>query len=67
MASKLHTPVEERVTDPDGWHPRHRRRIREWAEARVFWRRGAPSYPTREARAVRPIPRAAVHAMKAAA
>lgn len=65
--SKLNVPVEERVTDPERWHPRHRRRVREWAEARVFWRRGAPSYPTREARAVRPIPYGAVRAMKEAA
>lgn len=63
MSAKLHVSVEERVTDPERRHPRHRRAIREWAEARVFWRRGAPSYPTREARAVRPMPRAAVRAI----
>ncbi len=61
--SKLHTSVEERVTDPDRWHPGLRRKVREWAEARVFWRRGAPTYPTREARTVRPTPIGAVRAM----
>lgn len=63
MSAKLHVPVEERLTDPDDRHPRHRRRIREWAEARVVWRRGPVSYPTREARAVRPVPAAAIRAM----
>jgi hypothetical protein len=65
--SKLNVPVEERVTDPENWHPHHRRRVREWAEARVFWRRGAPSYPTRAARSVRPTPRGAVRAMRTVA
>jgi hypothetical protein len=67
MTAKLHTSVEERFTDPENRHPRHRRKIREWAETRVFWRRGPASYPTREARALRPVPAAAVRAMKAAA
>lgn len=65
--SKLSVPVEERVTDPERWHPRHRRRVREWAEVRVFWRRGKPTYPTREARAVAPTPKGAVRAMRAVA
>lgn len=67
MTAKLHTSVEERFTDPENRHPRHRRRIREWAEARVFWRRGPASYPTREARQVRAIPKGALRAMKGAA
>lgn len=61
--SKLQVSVEERVTDPDRWHPRMRRRVREWAEAKVVWRRGPASYPTRDARVVRPVPRSAVRAM----
>lgn len=65
--TKLHTTVEERATDPDNWHPRLRRRIHEWAETRVFWRRGAPTYPTREARAVRPTPAGAARAMQVVA
>ena len=65
--SKLHIPVEERVTDPDRWHPRHRRVVREWAEARVFWRRRPPSYPTRELRALRATPADAIRKMKEAA
>lgn len=69
MSAKLHTSVEERLTDPDNRHPRMRRSIREWAEAKVIWRRGRPSYPTRDARALRPVPSAAIRAMagKAAA
>ncbi|WP_144795733.1 hypothetical protein [Microbacterium paludicola] len=67
MGAKLHTTVDERLTDPDSRHPRLRRQIREWAEARVFWRRGKPSYPTREARVVRPVPSSAIRAMKEAA
>lgn len=63
MGAKLHTTVEERLTDPESRHPRARRLIREWAEARVFWRRGKPSYPTRELRAVRPVPASAIRAM----
>lgn len=67
--TKLHTSVDERTTDPDRWHPGLRRKVREWAETRIFPRRGAPIYPTREARATRPMPRAAVRALtgKAAA
>lgn len=69
MSAKLHTSVEERLTDPDSRHPRARRGIREWAEAKVIWKRGPVSYPTRAARALRPVPTAAVRAMsgKAAA
>lgn len=63
----MHTTVDERLTDPEKRHPAARRKIREWAEARVFWRRGKPSYPTREARAVTPTPRGAVRAMRAVA
>ena len=61
--TKLHATVEERLTDPERWHPRMRRRVREWAEAKVIWRRGPASYPTREARSVRPTPPSAVRAM----
>lgn len=65
--TRLHVAVEERVTDPDRWHPRLRRRVKEWAETRVYWRRSAPSYPTREARAARVTPLDAVRKLKAAA
>lgn len=67
--SKLSVSVEERVTDPERWHPRLRRRVREWAETKIVLRRGAPLYPTREARNLRPIPAGALRAMagKAAA
>lgn len=67
MGAKLHVTVGERVVDPDLRHPRERRAIREWAEVRVFWRRGKPSYPTREIRQVRPVPPAALRSLKGAA
>lgn len=64
MSSRLHVTVEERSSDPDRWHPGLRRKVKEWAEARVFWRRGAPSYPTREAAKLRPMPSAAIRAIR---
>ncbi len=62
--SKLHVSVEERTTDPDRWHPRLRRRVKEWAEAKVYWRRGAPSTPTRDAVRLRPTPSSAIRAIR---
>jgi len=64
MSAKLHTSVDERLTDPAVRHPAQRRKIREWAEARVFWRRGKPSYPTRELRALRPVSQRAIAALR---
>lgn len=64
MSAKLETSVDERLTDPQKWHPRKRRAVREWAEARVFWKRGKPSYPTRELRALRPVPQGAIQALR---
>lgn len=69
MSAKLNVSIEERFTDPERWHPGLRRRVREWAEAKVIWRRGPASYPTRDARTLRPVPPSAIRAMtgKAAA
>ncbi len=64
MTAKLHTSVDERLTDPEKRHPAARRKIKEWAEARVFWRRGKPSYPTRELRQLRPVPQGAIRALR---
>lgn len=37
--TRLVVSIEERVTDPDRWHPRLRRRVREWSGVHVFTRR----------------------------
>ncbi|WP_336632626.1 MULTISPECIES: hypothetical protein [unclassified Microbacterium] len=37
--TRLITSVEERVTDPNRWHPRIRRRVKEWAGVYTFTRR----------------------------
>lgn len=63
MSAKLNVSVEERLTDPERWHPRMRRGVQEWAEAKVFWRRGPVSHPTRDARRLRPVPPAAIRAL----
>lgn len=68
MSAKLYTSARERLLTPVEHDPGLRRSIREWAETRVFLRRGAPLYPTREARAaVRSVPQDAIRAMKGAA
>ena len=64
--TKLIVPVEERVTDPDTWHPRLRRRIREWSGVHTFtrregWRKLAPAVE------LKPTPRAAVDQIRKAA